>query len=141
MQNIPFVKMLTSPAVWAVIVANVGVTWAGTHTSLLLPQYLHSGLQLPLHHNSLISALPYIGSCVVGLISPYIYNLLVKCTLSKSAARKMSSTLCLCGFAVLTLPVTFIGDKITAVTVLTTSAYALTGYISHDQILMSVSIR
>jgi len=128
LQHIPLVRILSSPAVLAVLVANVGVTWAGTHTALLLPQYLHSSLQLPLHTNSLISALPYIGSCLCGLLSSYIYNSLLHCNISRSSARKICSSLCLCGFAFLTLPVPFISHSTTLVTILTTSAYALTGF-------------
>ena len=127
LRHIPACRILSSPAVIAVIIANIGVTWAGTHTSLLLPQYLHSSLKVPLHHNSLISALPYIGSCLVGLMSSYVYNSLLKCNITRSTARKICSTLCLVGFAILTLPVPFIGNNTTVVTILTTSAYALTG--------------
>ena len=127
LRNIPIFSIITSPAVLAVIAANVGVCWATSHTSLLLPQYLDSSLGLPLHHNSIISTLPYIGSSVLGLLSSYVYNCLVHCGLTRTAARKVCSTICLVGFACLTLPVPFIGHDTTAITILTTSAFALTG--------------
>ena len=127
LKDIPVRSMMTSGPVLAIIVANVGCTWAGTHTSLLLPQYLHY-LQLPLHYTSLVSAIPYIGSCLLGLLSSLVYTRIVRSGLSQTAARKICSSVCLFGFAALTLPVPFIQNNTVLVTVLTTSAYAMTGF-------------
>ena len=127
LRDIPVRSMMTSGPVWAMIVANVGCSWAAVHTSLLLPQYLHY-LELPLHFNSLVSALPYIGSCLLGLLSSLVYSRLVRSGLSQTAARKICSSVCLFGFAALTLPVPFIQNNTVMVTVLTTSAYAMMGF-------------
>ena len=127
LRNIPILRIISSPAVLAVVAANIGVCWATSHTSLLLPQYLDSSLGLPLHHNSIISTLPYIGSSLLGLLSSYVYNSLMRCGLSRTAARKVCSSICLVGFALLTLPIPLIGHNITLITILTTSAFALTG--------------
>ena len=125
--DIPVRSLMTSGPVWAMIVANVGCSWATVHTSLLLPQSLHY-LDLPLHYNSLVSALPYIGSCFLGLLSSLAYTRLVMSGLSQTTARKVCSSVCLFGFAALTLPVPFIESSTIMVTILTTSAYALTGF-------------
>ena len=127
LRNIPILRIISSPSVLAVVAANIGVCWATSHTSFLLPQYLDSSLGLPLHHNSIISTLPYIGSSLLGLLSPYVYNCLMRCGLSRTAARKVCSSICLVGFALLTLPIPLIGHDITLITILTTSAFALTG--------------
>ena len=71
------------------LTVNIGCSWATTHTSLLLPQFLHSELQLPLHHNSALSSLPYIGCCLTGLLAGWIFSQLTRC-LSRTAARKVS---------------------------------------------------
>ena len=127
LKDIPVRRMMSSGPVLAMMVANVGCTWAGTHTSLLLPQYLHY-LQLPLHYTSLVSAIPYIGSCLIGLLSSLVYTRIVRSGLSQTAARKICSSVCLFGFAALTLPVPFIQNNTVMVTVLTTSAYAMMGF-------------
>ena len=127
-RSIPVRAMAASPALLAVIAANMAVSWAAAHTALLLPQFLHSALQLPLHHTGLVSALPYIGSAALGLVSAPVYGLLLRCGLSRTAARKLCSSVCLVGFAVLTLPVPWLGGDTAAVTVLTTLAYSLTGF-------------
>merc|ERR1712015_497611 len=77
---------------------------------------------------SLVSAIPYIGSCLIGLLSSLVYSRIVQSGLSQTSARKICSSICLFGFAALTLPVPFIESSTVMVTILTTSAYALTGF-------------
>jgi len=140
--DIPVTAIMTSGPVWAVVAANIGCSWATTHTSLLLPQFLHSVLQLPLHHNSALSSLPYIGCCLTGLLAGWIFSQLTRC-LSRTAARKVrrqtggrllhcsvqvSSSVCLWGFAALSLPVPWLAGNTALVTIATTAAYSLMGF-------------
>ena len=126
--DIPVRKILTCGPVWAMIVANVGNSWAVTFTLLHLPAYFDEQIKLPLHYNSLVSALPYLGICVLGPLSSFVFSFLKKCGLSQTATRKVCSSICLFGFALFSLPVPFIGSSSTIATViLTSAAYAMTG--------------
>ena len=127
LRDIPVREMVTSGPVLAMVTANVAVIWATVHTSLLLPQYLNDVIGLPLHHNSLVSTLPFLGCCLVGLLSSLVSSWILKTGLSKTAARKVCSSICLLGFALLSLPVPFIQSSSSAVIVLTTAAFSLTG--------------
>ena len=128
LRDIPMRKLVTSSPVFAMVTANVAVIWATVHTSLLLPQYLNDVIGLPLHHNSLVSTLPFLGCCLVGLLSSLFSSWILKAGLSKTAARKVCSSICLFGFALLSLPVPFIESSSSAVIVLTMAAFSLTGF-------------
>ena len=129
-RDIPIGCILSSGPVWGIILANIGCSWATTHTALLLPQFLHQVLQLPIHHNSILSSLPYIGCCLAGLLASYLFTFLsTTMGLGHTRARKISSSICLWGFATLTLLVPFISNNTVLVTVTTTGAYSLMGMI------------
>ena len=128
LRDLPIRRMLTSGPVIGLVVANVAVQWAATHTSLLLPLYLHDVLELPLQQTSLVAALPYLGSCLLGLLSPLLDSRLAQAGLSPTSARKVSSSLCLFGFAVLSLPVPFVETNTSLTILLTTAAYSMTGF-------------
>ena len=121
-------NVLTSGPVVAMVAANVGVLWANTHTALLLPQYLNDVLQLPLHHNSLVSTLPFIGCFLLSLLSPPASSWLEAGGLSPTSARKVCSSVCLFGFALLSLPVPFCQASTGLTVLLTSGACALTGF-------------
>ena len=128
MRDIPFGNILSSGPVWGIILANIGCSWASTHTSLLLPQFLHQVLRLPIHHNSILSSHPYIGCCLVGLLAPCFYTWLTTTLgLGHTPARKICSSICLWGFAALTMIVPLISQDTVLVTITTTGAYSLMG--------------
>ena len=86
-------------------------------------------LHLPLQHNSLVSTLPFIGCFLLGLLSPPVSSWLEAggLSLSPTSARKVCSSICLFGFALLSLPVPFIQTNTSLTILLTTAAYSLTG--------------
>jgi len=128
-RDIPFRNILLSGPVWGIIIANVGCSWATTHTSLLLPQFIHQSLELPIHHNGILSSLPYIGCCLVGLLASCFYSWLTNSIgLSHTSARKLCSSICLWGFASLTIAVPFVSQNTLLVTIATTGAYSLMGF-------------
>ena len=130
LKDIPVRRLLTSGPVLAMVVANMGVLWANTHTALLLPQYLNDVLQLPLHHNSLVSTLPFIGCFLLSLLAPSVSCWLQtggQRSLSPTSARQVCSSVCLFGFALLSLAVPFLETNTSLTILLTTGAYALTG--------------
>ena len=107
LRNIPILRILSSPCVFAVIVANIGVSWANSHASLLLPQ-LFISLGFPILITSVLSIIPFLGASVIGLVSPYIFRQIKRCKITTTVARKICSSICLVGFSILTFPTAFI---------------------------------
>ena len=128
LRDIPVRSLLTSGPVTGLVVANVAIQWAATHTSLLLPQYLNDVLHLPLQHTSLVAALPYLGSCLLGLLSTLLDSRLVRAGLTRTSVRKLCSSLCLFGFAGLSVAVPFLNTSTSLTVILTTAAYSMTGF-------------
>jgi len=129
MRDIPLCSILSSGPVWGIILANIGCSWATTHTALLLPQFLHQVLHLPIHHNSILSSLPYIGCCLAGILASYLFTFLTNnMGLGHTWARKICSSICLWGFASITMVVPFISKDTVLVTITTTGAYSLMGF-------------
>ena len=127
-RDIPLCSILSSGPVWGIILANIGCSWATAHTALLLPQFLHQVLHLPIHHNSILSSLPYIGCCLAGILASYLYTFLTNnMGLPHTRARKICSSICLWGFASLTMMVPLISKDTLLVTITTTGAYSLMG--------------
>ena len=129
LRDIPVRSILCSGPVWGAVLGNAGVAWAAAHTSLLLPQYLAGELHLPLHHTGVAAALPYLGCCLAGLLSSLLYSWLVRARgLAPTTARKLCSSLCLWGFALLCLPLSLLPSDPFLVTLLSSASYSLMGF-------------
>ena len=107
LRNIPILRILSSPSVFAVIVANIGVSWANSHNSLLLPQFFMS-LGFPILTTSIISTIPFLGTSLIGLLSPHVFRQIKRCKFTTTVARKICSSICLVGFSMFTFPTAFI---------------------------------
>ena len=107
LRNIPILRILSSPSIFAVIVANIGVSWANSHNSLLLPQFFMS-LGFPILTTSVISTIPFLGTSLIGLVSPHVFRQIKKCKFTTTVARKICSSICLVGFSIFTFPTAFI---------------------------------
>ena len=107
LRNIPVLRILSSPSVFAVIVANIGVSWANSHTSLLLPQFFMS-LGFPILTTSVLSTIPFLGTSAIGLVSPHVFRQIKMCKFTTTVARKICSSICLVGFSIFTFPTAFI---------------------------------
>jgi len=128
LRDIPVRAILTSGPVWAAVFANTGVAWAAAHTSLLLPQFLAGELKMPLHHTGIAAALPALGCLIVGLAASLFFTAITRTSISLTAARKLCSSLCLWGFALLCIPLLIIPPSPVLVTILSTSSYSLMGF-------------
>ncbi|CAH1784347.1 unnamed protein product [Owenia fusiformis] len=62
---IPWCKMMTSPAVWAIIVSNTGCDWGGYTFLTNIPTYMKEVLKFDITSNGLYSCLPYLGMWAV----------------------------------------------------------------------------
>jgi len=128
LRDIPVRAILSSGPVWAAVFANAGVAWAAAHTSLLLPQFLAGQLKMALHHTGIAAALPALGCLVVGLLASLFFTAVTRTSISLTAARKLCSSLCLWGFALLCIPLLIIPPSPVFVTILSTSSYSLMGF-------------
>ncbi|XP_023217799.1 sialin-like isoform X2 [Centruroides sculpturatus] len=75
---IPWAKILTSPAVWAVAIAKFSWAW-GFYTLLTkLPAYLESVLHFPIQKNGFISAIVYASESLTLALSGWLSDYLRK---------------------------------------------------------------
>ncbi|CAB3230190.1 unnamed protein product [Arctia plantaginis] len=93
---IPWRGLLLCPAVWAIIFTH-GASVFGYFTVVnQLPSYIESILHYDIHHNGLLSSLPYLGKYLCALASSVLADWLRRSgKLSTTAARKLFT-----GFAV-----------------------------------------
>ena len=127
LRDIPLRAILTSRPVWGAVLGNMGVSWAFAHTSSLLPQYLASHMGMQLHLNGIASAVPHLGCFLTGLLASLLYSWLTRSRgLHPTTARKLCSSICLWGFALLCLPLLFVHDAL-LITVLSSASYSMMG--------------
>ncbi|XP_066925444.1 vesicular glutamate transporter 2-like [Clytia hemisphaerica] len=86
--RIPWRSMLTSMPVWAIIVGCFSDSWVFT-MALGLPTYFEQVLDFKIENDGLLSALPYLGSCVVYLGIGFISDYIRKHHLSTTYTRKL----------------------------------------------------
>ncbi|XP_053207453.1 putative inorganic phosphate cotransporter isoform X2 [Panonychus citri] len=99
--NTPWLKIVTSPAVWALVAAHFGQNW-GFYTLLFeLPNYLKTILGLDIKENGLISGLPYLIQAIAGWFAGYVFDVMIKSNvISINCARKIANTVGLVGPAI-----------------------------------------
>lgn len=93
---VPWLKILSSPAVWAILTAQTANTWF-THTSITLPLYMRDVLKFDIKQNGTFLILPYIIDIIVTpFVSKLADYLRAKRILSTVVVRKVyQSTSCL----------------------------------------------
>lgn len=93
-QKVPWVRIVTSVPVWAMVFAHFGQNW-GNYTLLTnLPSYMKNILGFNLSENGLFSALPYLALWMMGVASGYVSDSIRKRHLMTTTnVRKMFNTL------------------------------------------------
>ncbi|KAK3743741.1 hypothetical protein RRG08_043473 [Elysia crispata] len=91
--NVPWLSILLSLPVWAIVVANVTSDW-GAYTLLTnIPTYINEVLKFDITSNGLVSALPYIAFWLVINIGGWAADFLRdRQMLSTSMTRKVFNT-------------------------------------------------
>lgn len=125
---VPWRRMLTSPAVWAVGAANIGHAW-GFYTLLTeLPTYMDNVLHFDMKQNSFISAVPYLAMWLFSIACSTLADYLIaQHILTVGNARKIFNTIGQYGPALALIGVGFIGCNTTLAVVLLTLAVGLSG--------------
>lgn len=87
---VPWPQLLSSKAVWAIIITH-GLSVFGYFTVInQLPTYMHDVLAFDIKKNGLFSSLPYFGKYIMAVSSSYFADYLrQKGTLSTTATRKL----------------------------------------------------
>ncbi|CAL1536485.1 unnamed protein product [Lymnaea stagnalis] len=85
----PWLKMLASPAVWAIVIATSTFTWVYSWVLCYLPMYMQDVLRYNISQNAMLSSLPFVGKFATGLICGYLADRLLRTSLSVSRNRKI----------------------------------------------------
>jgi ACS family sodium-dependent inorganic phosphate cotransporter-like MFS transporter 6/7/8 len=132
----PWISILTSLPVWAIVVTGCAQHWGGFTLFTEIPSYMSSMMNFDINDNSQLSALPYLVQFFLGVVTaPLVDRMVEKKTFSITTIRKICNSLAsfLPGAALLYLA--FLEDlDATLVTVLLVvavgaSAFTQSGYV------------
>ncbi|XP_076014875.1 sialin [Genypterus blacodes] len=122
--HIPWAAILTSGPLWAIVVAHFSYNWTFYTLLTLLPTYMNNILGFSIQQNGYLSALPYIGCGLVGLLGGQLADFLREtCHYRTVTVRKAFTLIGMIGPAVFLVAVGYTGCNYTlAVTFLTISS-------------------
>jgi ACS family sodium-dependent inorganic phosphate cotransporter-like MFS transporter 5 len=104
---VPWLKMLSSPAVWSILVAQTCNTWF-LFTSITLPFYMKDVLKYNIRENGLYLCFPYMIDMVTMPLAGQLSDLLRrKKILSTIVVRKIFQTISTVGSSVLLIALSF----------------------------------
>ena len=96
--SIPWLAILTSPAVWAITVTHVTNNFGYYVLLTELPTYMRNILHFDMKSNSLLSGAPYLLMWCVALVGSNLVDLVIaKEILSTTNTRKVANTLATMG--------------------------------------------
>ncbi|XP_035223284.1 sialin-like [Stegodyphus dumicola] len=125
---VPWLKVIRSPAVWAVTVAKFCGVWSFLCFQSKLPAYLDEVLHLPIQKNGLANALLFGALCISIVISGKISDFIRgKGYFKITSIRKAFETIAMVGPAACMAAITLVKCNADAVIALLTSAMALYG--------------
>ncbi|KAH9488508.1 hypothetical protein Btru_062199 [Bulinus truncatus] len=104
----PWLKLLSSPCVWALIIATSSFTWVYTWVVCYLPMYMQDVLKYSLTQNAVLSPLPFVGTFICGLACGYLADRLLRTRLPVTANRKMFQMIGSVGCAAATVAIGFL---------------------------------
>ncbi|XP_017826593.2 sialin isoform X5 [Callithrix jacchus] len=122
-KSVPWVPILKSLPLWAIVVAHFSYNWTFYTLLTLLPTYMKEILRFNVQENGLLSSLPYLGSWLCMILSGQAAdNLRAKWNFSTLCVRRMFSLIGMIGPAVFLVAAGFIGcDYSLAIAFLTIS--------------------
>ncbi|XP_054969861.1 sialin isoform X7 [Pan paniscus] len=122
-KSVPWVPILKSLPLWAIVVAHFSYNWTFYTLLTLLPTYMKEILRFNVQENGLLSSLPYLGSWLCMILSGQAAdNLRAKWNFSTLCVRRIFSLIGMIGPAVFLVAAGFIGcDYSLAVAFLTIS--------------------
>ncbi|CAH1399641.1 unnamed protein product [Nezara viridula] len=125
-KRIPWKKILTNRACFAVILTTIGHYWGNMTLLAEMPTYFKAVLHLHTTHNGLISALPYACMMIFSLLFSYLVDTLIKRgRVSVTNARKSCNSIGQWGAAICLIILSYCKHESTIVTMYTLGATLL----------------
>jgi ACS family sodium-dependent inorganic phosphate cotransporter len=105
-QTIPWRLILSTPAVWAIVITNLCFNWSYYVLGAWLPSYMKTTFGVSIVNAGLLSAAPWLASFLMGNLAGYIADGLLRAGRSATVVRKVMQTtgLVLGGLCLLALP-------------------------------------
>ncbi len=100
---IPWRRLLSTPAIWALLINHFCSNWVLYMLLAWLPNYFRGALGLSITSAGLYSAAPWLTMFIVGNFAGWAADLLVRRGLSLTAVRKIMQTVGLVGSAIFML--------------------------------------
>ncbi|MGR9090845.1 MAG: ACS family MFS transporter [Gammaproteobacteria bacterium] len=100
---VPWRRLLSSPAVWALLINHFCSNWVLYMLLAWLPSYFRGQLGLSIANAGLYSAAPWLTMFVVGILAGWFADGMVKRGISLTAVRKIMQTIGLIGSAIFML--------------------------------------
>ncbi|XP_076041257.1 putative transporter slc-17.2 isoform X2 [Oratosquilla oratoria] len=108
----PWKKILTSPAVWVIVLLEFGNSWGFAIFLTQIPTYLKNVLGFSMKKNGLVSALPFLSRYIgVNIFSFLCHVILSRKLLSLGTTRKTGSVFALLLPALCLIPVAYSGCR------------------------------
>nr|KAF6363634.1 solute carrier family 17 member 5 [Pipistrellus kuhlii] len=122
-KSVPWISMLKSLPLWAIVVAHFSYNWTFYTLLTLLPTYMKEILRFNVQENGILSAVPYFGCWLCMIMSGQVADYLrAKWNFSTVCVRKVFSLIGMIGPAVFLVAAGYIGcDYSLAVAFLTIS--------------------
>ncbi|XP_070191593.1 sialin-like [Littorina saxatilis] len=119
----PWLKIMSSGAVWAIIVAHASFSWVYSWILAYLPMYMKDVLHYTVAQNGVLSSLPFLGKLVMGILAGYLADMLLRRRFSIALVRKSFQMAGSIGCALPLLVISFLSHKerVLAVALLITS--------------------
>jgi ACS family sodium-dependent inorganic phosphate cotransporter len=105
-KSIPWRLILSTPAVWAIVITNLCFNWSYYVLGAWLPSYMKTTFGVSIVNAGLLSAAPWLTSFLMGNVAGYIADGLLRAGRSATLVRKVMQTtgLVLGGLCLLALP-------------------------------------
>uniref|UniRef100_A0A8C0N542 Major facilitator superfamily (MFS) profile domain-containing protein n=1 Tax=Canis lupus familiaris TaxID=9615 RepID=A0A8C0N542_CANLF len=130
-KSVPWIPMLKSLPLWAIVVAHFSYNWTFYTLLTLLPTYMKEILRFNVQENGLLSALPYFGCWLCMILSGQAAdNLRAKWNFSTICVRRVFSLIGMIGPAVFLVAAGFIGCDYSLAVVFLTISTTLGGFCS-----------
>lgn len=130
-KTVPWVPMLKSIPLWAIVVAHFSYNWTFYTLLTLLPTYMKEILRFNVQENGFLSALPYFGCWLCMILSGQVAdNLRAKCNFSTISVRRIFSLIGMIGPAVFLVAAGYIGCNYSLAVVFLTISTTLGGFCS-----------
>ncbi|KAM6186547.1 sialin [Rhynchocyon petersi] len=128
-KSVPWIPMLKSLPLWAIVVAHFSYNWTFYTLLTLLPTYMKEILRFNVQENGLLSALPYFGCWLCMILSGQAAdNLRAKWNFSTICVRRVFSLIGMIGPAIFLVAAGFIGCNYSLAIVFLTISTTLGGF-------------